>query len=61
MPAHPDVGQVGDLNIMGLAYGAVLSACLHLLVQLPGVIKLPDATSPLAFRLASPASSMSCG
>lgn len=47
LPAHPDVGQVGDLNIMGLAYGAILSACLHLLVQLPGVIKLPTRLRPL--------------
>ena len=44
---HPDVGQVGDLNIMGLAYGAVLSALLHLLVQLPGIIKLPTRLRPL--------------
>ena len=32
---------------MGLAYGAVLSALLHLLVQLPGVIKLPTRLRPL--------------
>ena len=44
---HPDVGQVGDLNIMGLAYGAVLSALLHLLVQLPGLVKLPTRLRPL--------------
>ena len=47
LPAHPDVGQVGDLNIMGLAFGAILSALLHLLVQLPGVIKLPTRLRPL--------------
>ena len=47
LPSHPDVGQVGDLNIMGLAYGAVLSALLHLLVQLPGVVKLPTRLRPL--------------
>lgn len=47
LPPHPDVGQVGDLNIMGLAYGAVLSALLHLLVQLPGVVKLPTRLRPL--------------
>ena len=40
LPAHPDVGQVGGLNVMGLAYGAVLSAVLHLLVQLPGLYKI---------------------
>ncbi|MDE2777595.1 MAG: murein biosynthesis integral membrane protein MurJ [Chloroflexota bacterium] len=44
---HPDVGQVGDLNIMGLAYGAVLSALLHLLAQLPGLVKLPMRLRPL--------------
>lgn len=44
---HPDVGQVGDLNIMGLAYGAVLSALLHLLAQLPGLVKLPARLRPL--------------
>ncbi len=41
LPPHPDLGQVGDLNVMGLAYGAVLSALLHLAVQLPGALKLP--------------------
>lgn len=44
---HPDLGQVGNLNIMGLAYGAVLSALLHLLVQLPGLSKLPIRLRPL--------------
>ena len=47
LPAHPDVGQVGDLNVMGLAYGAVLSAALHLLVQLPGLMKLRAPLRPL--------------
>lgn len=40
LPAHPDVGQVGGLNVMGLAFGAVLSAVLHLLVQLPGLLTI---------------------
>jgi len=40
LPPHPDVGQVGALNVMGLAYGAVLSALLHLAVQLPGLYKI---------------------
>lgn len=40
LPSHPTVGQVGDLNVMGLAYGAVLSAILHLIVQLPGLFKV---------------------
>ncbi|MCY3711473.1 MAG: polysaccharide biosynthesis C-terminal domain-containing protein, partial [Caldilineaceae bacterium] len=40
LPPHANIGQVGDLNVMGLAYGAVLSAVLHLLVQLPGLFKI---------------------
>ncbi len=40
LPPHPNIGQVGDLNVMGLAYGAILSAVLHLLVQLPGLFKI---------------------
>ena len=47
LPAHPDVGQVGNLNVLGLAYGAVLSAALHLLVQLPGLFKLRARLRPL--------------
>ena len=47
LPAHPGVGQVGDLNVMGLAYGAVLSAALHLLAQLPGLFKLRAPLRPL--------------
>lgn len=47
LPPHPDLGQVGELNIMGLAYGAVLSALLHLGVQLPGLTKLPTRLRPL--------------
>lgn len=33
----PGLAQVGANNVYGLAYGAVLSALLHLLVQLPGL------------------------
>lgn len=40
LPPHPGVGQVGALNVNGLAYGAVLSASLHLLVQLPGLFAI---------------------
>ena len=47
LPAHPDVGQVGDLNVIGLAYGAVLSAVLHLLVQIPGLFTLRARLRPL--------------
>lgn len=38
IPAQPgSPAQVGGANIYGLAWGAVLSAVLHLLVQLPGL------------------------
>ena len=47
LPAHPGVGQVGDLNVVGLAYGAILSALLHLLVQLPGLYRLRARLRPL--------------
>jgi putative peptidoglycan lipid II flippase len=47
------VAQVGANNIYGLAYGAVLSALLHLVVQLPGLVQiraklrfLPDINLP---------------
>ena len=43
---HPDVGQVGDSNVMGLAYGAILSALLHLIVQLPGLRKIHAQLRP---------------
>ncbi|MBZ0279770.1 MAG: murein biosynthesis integral membrane protein MurJ [Anaerolineae bacterium] len=33
--------QVGDANVYGLAWGAVLSAVLHLLIQLPGLRRIP--------------------
>ena len=46
LPAHPGVGQVGDLNVVGLAYGAVLSALLHLAVQLPGLYRLRARLRP---------------
>lgn len=34
------VDQVGNASVYGLAYGAILSAVLHLLVQLPGLFTL---------------------
>jgi len=40
--------QVGPNNIYGLAWGAVLSAILYLLVQLPGLWKIKAALHPLA-------------
>ena len=33
----PGAAQVGNFNVYGLAYGAVLSAVLHLIVQLPAL------------------------
>ncbi|XWX02808.1 murein biosynthesis integral membrane protein MurJ [Aggregatilineales bacterium SYSU G02658] len=41
------VAQVGDRSIYGLAYGAVLSAVLHLAVQLPGLWRLRAPLRPL--------------
>ena len=53
LPPDPGVAQIGNANIYGLAYGAVLSAVLHLLVQLPGLRRinarlhlLPDWRAP---------------
>ena len=37
LPPDPGIGQVGDANVFGLALGAILSALLHLLAQLPGL------------------------
>lgn len=44
---HPTVGQVGNSNVVGLAYGAILSALLHLLVQIPGLIHIRAKIRPL--------------
>ncbi len=40
LPTVDGVAQVGDANVYGLAYGAILSAILHLAVQLPGLLKI---------------------
>ena len=37
LPPDRGIGQVGAANVYGLALGAILSAWLHLLVQLPGL------------------------
>ena len=37
LPPDSGLGQVGSANVFGLALGAILSAGLHLLVQLPGL------------------------
>jgi putative peptidoglycan lipid II flippase len=46
LPPAEGVAQVGDANVYGLAYGAILSAVLHLLVQVPGLWRL---RAPLRF------------
>ncbi|RMG84809.1 MAG: hypothetical protein D6712_10620, partial [Chloroflexi bacterium] len=37
LPADTGIAQVGGANVYGMAYGAILSALLHLAVQLPGL------------------------
>ena len=37
LPPDSGLGQVGSANVFGLALGAILSAGMHLLVQLPGL------------------------
>ena len=46
LPPADGLAQIGDANVYGLAYGAILSAALHLLVQLPGLWRL---RAPLRF------------
>lgn len=41
------VEQVGQSSVYGLAYGAILSAVLHLLVQLPGLWSVKARLRPL--------------
>src|SRR5690606_226189 len=48
LPPDPGMAQVGDANVYGLAYGAVLSAVLHLLVQLPALRQINARLRPLA-------------
>lgn len=47
LPPASGVAQVGGANIYGLAYGAVLSALLHLAVQLPGLMRIRARLRPL--------------
>jgi putative peptidoglycan lipid II flippase len=47
LPPAEGVAQVGVNNVYGLAIGAVLSALLHLVVQLPGLIRLRAPLRPL--------------
>ena len=41
------VDQVGNASVYGLAYGAILSAVLHLLVQIPGLFTVKAKIRPL--------------
>jgi putative peptidoglycan lipid II flippase len=43
----PGAAQVGNANAYGLAYGAILSAILHLVVQIPGLRKIDARLRPL--------------
>jgi putative peptidoglycan lipid II flippase len=47
LPPLDGLGQVGANNIYGLALGAVLSALLHLAVQLPGLRQVSARLRPL--------------
>lgn len=47
LPPVDGLGQVGDHNVYGLAWGALLGAGLHLLVQLPGLARLGGRLRPL--------------
>lgn len=40
--------QVGNASVYGLAYGAILSALLHLIVQVPGLLRIRARLRPLA-------------
>ena len=45
---------VPSLGIYGLAWGAVLGACLHLLIQLPDLLRLPKRHYTLTLGLGNP-------
>ena len=47
LPPLEGMGQVGENNVYGLAIGAVLSALLHLVVQLPGLRGIQSRLRPL--------------
>jgi putative peptidoglycan lipid II flippase len=46
---------VPGMGIFGLAWGAVLGSTLHLAVQLPALVRLPQARFTVSFGLANPA------
>jgi putative peptidoglycan lipid II flippase len=56
LPPDPGIAQSGQANVYGLALGAILSAVLHLAVQLPGLRSLfaaqdnTDRQSPVRLR-----------
>ena len=50
-PLTGSVAQVGNANVYGLAWGAVLSAVLHLAVQLPGLRAIKTQSSKVRFLL----------
>ena len=45
---------VPSMGIFGLAWGAVLGACLHLLIQLPDLFRLPDRHYSFTLGLDNP-------
>lgn len=45
---EPRPVQIGAANVYGLAWGAILGAGLHLLVQLPGLVAIRARLRPLA-------------
>ncbi len=46
LPPAVGIAQVGDSNVFGLAWGAVISALLHLALQLPGLRGLGASLRP---------------
>jgi putative peptidoglycan lipid II flippase len=50
-PLTGSVAQVGNANVYGLAWGAVLSAVLHLAVQLPGLRAIKTQSPKVRFLL----------
>lgn len=50
-PLTGTVAQVGSANVYGLAWGAVLSAVLHLAIQLPGLRAIQTQSPKVRFLL----------
>ncbi len=50
-PLTGNVAQVGSANVYGLAWGAVLSAVLHLAIQLPGLRAIHTQSPKIRFLL----------